>query len=244
LTASTKFISIPDPVTNLWTSDLTVNTRSALVVGASGLVGSHLLRLLLEDDTYSCIVVLTRKSLDFEHPKLVERVVNFDQLDQHQDLMKAEDVFCCLGTTIKAAGSQEAFRKVDFTYVVQIAALSQKNGARQFLLISSLGADIHSRIFYNRVKGEMEAAVKKIPLAAARIFRPSLLLGHRRESRFAETAGIFLVKTFSVLLFGSLRRYRGIHAQTVAKAMLGAAEQPLEGFQIYESETIQLLGQS
>lgn len=218
-----------------------MNTRSALVVGASGLVGGHLLQLLLADGTYSRVTVLTRKPLGFEHPKLLERVVNFDQLDQHQDVMKAEDVFCCLGSTIKKAGSQEAFRKVDFTYVIQTAAISQKNGARQFLVISSLGADIHSRVFYNRVKGEMEDAVTKIPFDAVCIFRPSLLLGDRRESRPAETLGIFFVKALSVLLIGALRRYRAIHAQTVAKAMLRAAKQQVDGVEILESEEIQSL---
>jgi uncharacterized protein YbjT (DUF2867 family) len=219
-----------------------VNTRSALVVGASGLVGRHLLTLLLADDAYSRVIVLTRKSLGFEHPKLLECIVNFDQLEKHQNLIKGEDAFCCLGTTIKVAGSQKAFRKVDFTYVVQTAAISQKNGARQFLVISSLGADIHSRIFYNRVKGEMEESVVKIPFDAVRIFRPSLLLGERRESRPAEALGVFFVKALSPLLFiGALRRYRAVHAQTVAKAMLLAAKQQGEGVKIVESEEIQSL---
>jgi uncharacterized protein YbjT (DUF2867 family) len=219
-----------------------VNTRSALVVGASGLVGGHLLALLLADDTYSRVIVLTRKSLGFEHPKLLEHRIDFDQLEHHRNLIKGDDVFCCLGTTIKAAGSQEAFRKVDFTYVLQTAALSQKNGGRQFLVISSLGADVHSRIFYNRVKGEMEEAVVKIPFNALRIFRPSLLLGERRESRSAEALGIFFVKAFSALLIGGMRRYRAVHAQTVATAMLRVAKQQGEGIRILESEEIQLLG--
>jgi uncharacterized protein YbjT (DUF2867 family) len=225
-------------------SNLTMNTHSAVVVGASGLVGGHLLRLLLADDTYSRVIVLTRKPLGFEHPKLLGCVVNFDLLEHHLNMIKGEDVFCCLGTTIKAAGSQEAFRKVDFTYVVQTAAISQKNGARQFLVISSLGADVHSRLFYNRVKGEMEEAVAKIPFYAVKIFRPSLLLGDRFESRPVEALGIFFVKALSVLLFvGGMRRYRAVHAQTVAKAMLRAAQRRVDGVEILESEDIQSLGQ-
>ena len=220
-----------------------MNSRSALVVGASGLVGRHLLALLLADDAYSRVIVLTRKSLGLEHPKLIESVVNFDQLEQHQNLIKGEDVFCCLGTTIKVAGSQEAFRKVDFTYVVQTAAISQKNGGRQFLVISSLGADAHSRIFYNRVKGEMEKAVGKIPFDSVRVFRPSLLLGERRESRPAEALAIFFFKALSVFLFiGALRRYRAVQAHTVAKAMLETAKQQGKGVKILESEEIQSLG--
>jgi uncharacterized protein YbjT (DUF2867 family) len=220
-----------------------MNTRSALVVGASGLVGRHLLGQLLADESYSRVIVLTRKSLGFEHPKLMECVVNFEQLEKHQNMIKGEDVFCCLGTTIKTAGSQEAFRKVDFTYVVRTAALSQKNGARQFLVISSLGADVHSRIFYNRVKGEMEEAVAKIPFESVRIFRPSLLLGDRRETRPAEAIGIFFVKALSaLLLIGGMRRYSAIHAGTVAKAMLRAAKQKPDGLEIVESEQIHSLG--
>lgn len=221
-----------------------MNSRSALLIGASGLVGGHLLRLLLADDTYSRVVVPTRTPVGFEHPKLSEWIVNFDQLDRHQDAMNGEDVFCCLGSTIKKAGSQEAFRRVDFTYVLQTAALSQKNGARQFLVISSLGANIHSRVFYSRIKGEMEEAVAKVPFDAVKIFRPSLLLGKRRESRPAEAFGISLIKAFSVLLFGPLRRYRGIHSQTVARAMLRTAKQQDNGLRIFESEQIQSLGQT
>ena len=221
-----------------------VNPRSALLVGASGLVGGHLLKLLLADDAYVRVIVLTRKPLGSEHSKLLEYVVNFNQLEQHQDRMKGEDVFCCLGTTIKTAGSQEAFRRVNFSYVVQTAAISHKNGARQFLVISSLSADVHSRIFYNRVKGEMEEAIAKIPFDVVKIFRPSLLLGERRESRPAEALGIFFVKALSILLFrGGMRRYRAIHAQTVATAMLRAAKQQVEGVEILESEEIQSLGQ-
>jgi uncharacterized protein YbjT (DUF2867 family) len=220
-----------------------VNTRSALVVGASGLVGRHLLGLLLADDTYSRVIVLTRKPLGFAHPKLLEYMVNFDQLDQRQNVMKGEDVFCCLGTTMRAAGSQDAFRKVDFAYVVQTAALSQRNGARQFLVISSLGADVNSRMFYNRVKGEMEEAISKIPFESVRIFRPSLLLGERRETHLGEAIGIFFVKALSALLgFGGMRRYSAIHAGTVARAMLRAAKRKLDGVEIIESEEIQSLG--
>jgi uncharacterized protein YbjT (DUF2867 family) len=206
-------------------------------------VGGHLLSLLLADETYFRVIVLTRQSLGFEHLKLMEYEVNFDQLRQHENVIKGEDVFCCLGSTIKKAGSQEAFRNVDFTYVLQTAAISRKNGAHQFLVVSSLGADAHSRVFYSRVKGEMEEAVARIPFDAVKIFRPSLLLGDRNESRFAETLAAFFFKALSaLLLFGGMRRYRAIQAETVAKAMLRAAKQKLDGVQIIESEEIQTLG--
>jgi uncharacterized protein YbjT (DUF2867 family) len=220
-----------------------VNTRTALVVGASGLVGGHLLRLLLADPAYSRVTVLVRMSLGLHHPKLTECIIDFDQLQQHRDAVRGEDVFCCLGTTIKTAGSQEAFRKVDFTYVVQTAVLSNENGSRQFLLISSLGADAHSRIFYNRVKGEVEQAVSKLPFEAVKIFRPLLLLGERAESRGGEKAGVVLMKVLSIILIGNLKKYRAIEAQTVAKGMIRTAKEQRQGFEVIESDQIELTAQ-
>ena len=217
--------------------------RSALLVGANGLVGGHLLQLLLGDDAYNQVTVLVRKPLAFRHSKLQEYVADFDQLDKYNDALRAHDAFCCLGTTIKVAGSQEAFRKVDFTYVVQTAALALKNGAEQFLMVSSLGADTSSRVFYSRVKGEVEGAVSKLPFKALQIFRPSFLLGDRRESRRGEKIAIALMKSLSFALAGSLRKYRAIHALTVANAMLSVAKQQNTGVAIYESDRIQVLGQ-
>ncbi|MCX6132673.1 MAG: NAD(P)H-binding protein [Ignavibacteriales bacterium] len=220
-----------------------MQSRSALLVGASGLIGGHLLQLLLDDDAYNQVTVLVRKPLALRHSKLQEYVVNFDQLDKHKDSLRAHDVFCCLGTTIKVAGSQEAFRKVDCTYVVQTAALTLNNGAEQFLMVSSVGANTNSRVFYSRVKGEVEDAVSKLPYKAVQIFRPSFLLGDRKELRRGEKMAIVLMKSLSFALAGSLRRYRAIYALTVAKAMLAVAKQQIAGVAIYESERIQVLGQ-
>lgn len=217
--------------------------RSGLLVGASGLVGGHLLQLLLGDAAYNQVTVLVRKPLPFRHSKLRECVINFDQLDKHKDALHAHDVFCCLGTTIKAAGSQEAFRKVDFMYVVQTAALTLKNGAEQFLMVSSLGANTNSRVFYSRVKGDVEDAVSKLPFKTVQIFRPSFLLGDRKEIRRGEKIAIALMKSLSFALAGSLRKYRAIHALTVANAMLAVAKQQNTGIAIYESERIRILGQ-
>jgi len=152
--------------------------------------------------------------------------------------------FSCLGTTIKVAKSQAAFRTVDFTYVVQAASIAAMNGARQFLLVSSLGADKNSRAFYMQVKGEIEEKVSKLPFDAIQIFRPSLLIGDRKESRVNETFAIALMKLVSFALVGGLRRYRAIEAKTVAQAMLSAAKQQKSGVTIYESEQIQILGQA
>lgn len=221
-----------------------MNTRSALLVGSSGLVGRHLLQLLLDDDAYTRVTVLVRKPQSIRHPKLRECVVNFDHLERHHDVVHGDDAFCCLGTTIKAAGSQEAFRKVDFTYVVRTAALASKNGAAQFLMVSSLGADPNSSEFYSRVKGEVEHAVATLPFNAIHIFRPSFLLGKREEFRLGEKAGIILTKLLSFALVGRLRKYRAVRAQTVAKAMVVAAKRQQAGVNIIESDRIQALSQS
>src|SRR2546422_227594 len=134
-----------------------VARRTALLAGATGLVGGHVLRLLLADESYQKITVLSRRGLPVTSPKLQQRLIDFDHLAD-LDVPRVDDVFCCLGTTIKKAGSQEAFRKVDFGYVEALARIAARAGAKQFLLVSAIGADAKSRVFYSRVKGETEAA--------------------------------------------------------------------------------------
>jgi uncharacterized protein YbjT (DUF2867 family) len=177
LTDSTKFSSIHQEWKRAFPPLLTVQTRSALLFGASGLIGGHLLRLLVDDEAYDRVTAPVRKPLSFRHPKLQEHVVDFDHLDGQKDTLQGHDVFCCLGTTIRVAGSQAAFRTVDFTYVVQAASIAAMNGAEQFLLVSSLGADKNSSAFYLRVKGEVEEAASKLSYRAVQIFRPSVLVG-------------------------------------------------------------------
>ncbi|HVF27949.1 MAG TPA: NAD(P)H-binding protein, partial [Pyrinomonadaceae bacterium] len=123
-------------------------TRSALLVGATGLVGGHCLNLLLEDAAYQRVVALGRRMLPVVHQKLEQHVVDFDKLTDYAHLIRAQDIFCCLGTTIKKAGSREAFRRVDFTYPHEVARIAAENGAEQMLLVSALGADAKSRVFY------------------------------------------------------------------------------------------------
>ena len=218
-----------------------MNSRSALLVGATGLVGGHVLQLLLDDETYAEVVVLVRKPSFNPHPKLREHIIDFGHLDRHASIIKADDVFCCLGTTIKVAGSQEAFRKVDFTYPVQIAALALKNGAKQFLVVTSVGANSQSSIFYNRVKGEVEEAVAKLPFQSLHIFRPSLLLGERKEFRPGEKIGMAAMKSFSFLMIGGMKKYRAIEANVLARGMVRTAKENLNGIQVYESDQIQLI---
>jgi uncharacterized protein YbjT (DUF2867 family) len=215
-----------------------MNNRTALLLGATGLVGEHCLDLLLQDDSYSQVITLGRKWLERDDTKLVQHVIEFDHLSDVASLIKAQDVFCCLGTTIKTAGSQEAFRKVDFTYPVEIARMASENGAEQFLIVTALGANAKSSFFYNRVKGEVEDAVRELRFKSVQIFRPSLLLGERKESRFGEKVGEQFLKAFKFLLVGGLRKYRAIKASDVAHAMVRMAKARPVGVHVYESDRI------
>lgn len=214
------------------------NSRTALLLGATGLVGGHCLDLLLHDEAYSRVTTLGRRKLALEHPKLVQHVLDFERPNQYESLVKAHDIFCCLGTTIKKAGSQEAFYKVDFTYPHEVAWIAHDNGAGQFLLVSALGADAKSRIFYNRVKGEVEEAVSRLGFAGVQIFRPSLLLGERAEFRLGERVAEKLARVFSFLFIGALKKYRPVEARHVAQAMVKIAKEQPAGVNIYESDRI------
>jgi len=213
--------------------------KNALLVGATGLVGGHCLQFLLQDNAYDSVTILVRKEIPLKHPKLHQVAVNFDSMEKDSSLIKADDIFCCLGTTIKKAGSQSDFKKVDLEYPVRIAETALSNGASQFLLVTAMGADKKSFIFYNRVKGEVEAAVKKLPYEAIHIFRPSLLLGERKESRAGEKIGVVLFNVTSPLFIGPLRKYKAIEGKAVAGAMVACAKRTGQGVFIYESEEIQ-----
>lgn len=215
-----------------------ISNKKALLAGATGLVGSNLLNLLLNDPYYNEVIIPVRHKTGISHPKLKELIIDYDKLDSYKDLLKADDIFCCLGTTIKKAGSQEAFRKVDFNYPLDLAKLTLSNGARQYLIITSIGANEKSKVFYTRVKGEIENELTKLNFKSISIFRPSMILGERKEKRFKEKAGLILFKIISPLLAGSLKRYKGIEASDIARAMLICAKEYHAGISIYESNVI------
>ena len=218
-----------------------MSQRTALLVGATGLVGGHCLQLLLRSDDYEKVIILVRRPLLMQHDKLEEHVVDFDKLDQYAMIIKADDIFCCLGTTIRVAGSQQEFRKVDFTYTVQTCAIAVKNGADQLLVVTAVGANSRSKIFYNRIKGETEEALSKLPCEAIHFFRPSLLLGDRKELRTVERAGMKAMKGLSMLMAGPLKKYRPIEAKVVAQAMVLIAQETRSGVNVYESDRIQAI---
>lgn len=216
--------------------------RNALIAGASGLVGRQVLAILLDSGYYQKVYVLTRRSLNLLHPKAVELVIDFDELDKLQ-FPEVEDVFCCLGTTMKKAGSKEAFRKIDYKYPLDLAKVAASSGASQYLLVSALGARKNSFFFYNRVKGEIEEDISKISqFKKVAIIRPSMLLGEREEGRAGEGVAKVLMRLVKPFMRGPFRKYRPIHARTVANGMYNVARQTeVRGVQIYESEEIKPL---
>ncbi|WP_256757622.1 oxidoreductase [Cohnella sp. WQ 127256] len=211
-----------------------VAKRKALIVGGTGLIGNQLLQLLLQSEAYESVIVLIRKPLAINHPKLIQKVVDFDDLDNGEQMFGVDDVFCCLGTTIKKAGSKEAFLKVDFDYPLQVAQLAKENGATQFLIVTAMGADRHSRVFYSRVKGEIEEALKRVKFPSLHIFHPSLLLGKRNEFRFGEKVAEIISPILSPLLRGKLSKYKPIQAKDVAQAMVRIATDNRKGEFVYE----------
>ncbi|MES2591747.1 MAG: NAD(P)H-binding protein [Bacteroidota bacterium] len=201
-------------------------SKTALLLGASGLVGNEVLKQLLEDNDvdsefyFNKVRVYVRKPLSIVHPKLEQHVVNFDSLADNSSLISGDVVFCCMGTTIKVAGSKEAFIKVDYTYPLEFGMIAKQNGVDKFLLVSSIGADKGASNFYLKVKGDIEDALKQLQFKSLIILRPSMLLGSRKEFRIAELIGKVIMKTFSFLFIGKLKIYKAIEASSVAKAMI------------------------
>ncbi len=213
-------------------------SRSALVAGATGLIGSHVLQLLLADNEWSRVVTVGRRPVPQLHQKLQQRVLDLGELETVSDLTHVDDVFCCLGTTIKQAGSQPAFRRVDHAFVLGVAHAGLHAGAKQFLLVSAIGADLASRVFYSRVKGETESAIRRLGFQSIQILRPSLLLGERSEFRLGERIAMVVAPLLSLLLLGRLRRYRPIRAETVARAMVNLAREAPRGPNVFEYDAM------
>lgn len=208
---------------------------TALLLGASGLTGGYCLQELLKENQFDKIITLSRKPLSVKHSKLEQIITDFSDLTNIRATLKAEVVFCCLGTTIKKAGSKEKFRQVDYEYPLQIAQIAKENGTHTFALVSAMGADTKSLFFYSRVKGELEEALKNIHFQTLIILQPSLLLGDRKEKRLGEDIG----KLISALLgFLIPAKYKAIHAQQVAQAMVKLSLQGLRGVVIKTNDEI------
>ena len=194
-----------------------MNQKSALLIGATGLTGSLLLDLLLNSNEYETVYVYSRRSLGIKHPKLFELIIDFDEYNK---AVLAEDVFCCLGTTIKKVKTKEAFKKVDLEYPVKFAKLQFVNGSKQFLVISAMGASADAMFFYSKVKADMEKQLTEIGYDSLHIFRPALITGDRKEHRSGEKIAASINGILNHVLVGPLKKYQSVSALAIAKCML------------------------
>ncbi|NSL88171.1 NAD(P)H-binding protein [Chitinophaga sp. Mgbs1] len=216
--------------------------KTAVVIGATGLTGTHLVAALLHDDYFSKVKVLVRNPWVHPRPGLESIIVDFEDEESLAAAIQGDVLFCCIGTTIRKAGTQERFREVDYDIPVRCARIAHRHHIPQFLMISSIGANPSSRNFYLRTKGQVEETVLKAGFDGVYIFRPSIIVDQRNESRWKEAAGKYLIQLFYFLLQGRWKKYRGIKAATIANAMVRVAKQFDPGVHIFESDAIQNLG--
>lgn len=215
--------------TGTYQMEATTTGIRALLVGATGLIGGHCLAELLYDHDFSAVTVLTRRPLEWMPPKLTVQVADFERLAAYPEAFQVDVVLCCIGTTYQVAGSLEAFAKVDHIYVAELARLAAAHGAKRFILVSAVSADLNSPIFYNKIKGRAEAAVMEQRFQAVHILRPSLLLGPRWGTRHTEYLLQIFAPAWSWLLWGPFKRYRAIRAEAVATRMVELAKSAESG---------------
>lgn len=218
-------------------------TKTATIIGATGLIGGHLLSLLQQDNYYHTIRVLVRRPLENSHPKTEVKLIDFaDEESFKLGIYGSDVVFIAVGTTQqKVRGDKEAYRKVDYDIPVKAARFCQETGCPQLIVVSSIGADPKASNFYLQLKGEMEEAVKSQNLPGVSIFRPSLLLGNRAEKRAGEKVAQVLMPFLALGMFGALSKYKPVHAADVAKAMMLTAKKETPGFTVLEYQAIKEL---
>jgi len=212
--------------------------KTALVVGATSLVGKELLKVLIASDEYEKITVWVRRSLGIDHWKLEEKQIDFEILNTYEIDTTVDHIYCCLGTTIKKAGTKEAFKVVDLKYPLIMARKAKKTGVLQFIIISAMGAAVDSISFYSRTKGEMEESLQELNLPGLHIVRPSLLLGKREEFRLGEQLAAMMTSIVPFVFIWGLKKYKPIPAKIVAYAMYRVANQGITGNHIYESDRL------
>ncbi len=210
----------------------------AIIIGASGLTGSSLTTQLLANKQFESVLLLVRKALPVQHAKLRQQVVEFDNAVHLQQYVHGDVLFCCIGTTIKIAGSQAAFTKVDYDIPVDCAKAALQNGVKKIVLISSVGANSSSSNFYLQTKGKVEDALRAMNFSTTHIFQPSFLMGDRKERRIGEKIVGVIFSGLSFLLFGGLKKYRPIHIEQLAKAMMLAGLSDAKGLHVHTWEQI------
>jgi uncharacterized protein YbjT (DUF2867 family) len=210
---------------------MSLNKKTALIIGASGLIGQELLSELLDSEMYQEVIILVRKSLGIKHPKLSEVIDDLKQIDLKG--IKANHIYCTIGSTIKKAGSKAEFKRIDKEIPLEVAKQCHQNGADLFAIVTSMGADKNSMIFYSKVKGEVENELQSIGYRYLGLFRPSMLVGNRTENRLGENLGQIFMKSID---FITPKAYKAIDVSKVAKAMLQYAEIPEPGLSIILSD--------
>jgi uncharacterized protein YbjT (DUF2867 family) len=210
--------------------------KAAIVIGATGLVGKQLVKQLLDDQQFEKVVVFVRRSTGIPNNKLEEHLIDFDKPEEWKYLVKGDVLFSALGTTLKQAGSKEAQYKIDYNYQYNFAKAAAENKVPVYVLVSSAGADIASRIFYSRMKGELERDIKKLPFSAIHILQPSLLVGKREKERTGEKVGFVLLNALNK--FGLFKKYKPISGGLVARAMINASLSVNSGIDIYTLDEV------
>lgn len=211
------------------------------MIGVTGLVGRNCLPLLVTHRAYHEIVLFTDRPLDLDHPKIKECVVDFDQLEKHAQLFHGNDFYCCLGSTPAKATDREAFHRIDYEQAFAAARIAAANEVNQIMLLSAVGANPEANLYFSRVKGELEEAVKALSFWATHIFQPSLLLKERNDNRWGEKWANKLGKVIDSATGGLLTKYKPVEAEIVAKAMINAAQQLRAGTHVYPSHFLQEL---
>jgi uncharacterized protein YbjT (DUF2867 family) len=212
--------------------------KKAIIVGASGLIGSNLLRILLDEDDYAGVLILVRKRLPVEHKKLTQLVVDFDKLDNYADEITGDVIFSCLGTTQAQTPDKTLYRKIDHDYPVKLAQLGLKNGVNQFHLVSAVGSDAKSSTFYLKLKGETEEDIEKVGIPSLYIYQPSMLTGRKEKMRVGESLINGIMTVVNPLLIGGLKKYHSIPAADVARAMYKQSIDNETGTFIYQYNDI------
>lgn len=218
-----------------------MSNKNSIILGASGLIGSELLTLLLEDEHYSSVKVFVRKPLPLTHPKLHQIITDFDKLESITTEIDAEVIFCCLGSTKKKTPNLNEYKKIDHDYPLYFAKEGLKRGLKEYHIVSALGANSNSSNFYTKLKGEVEDDLKALKIPGLFIYQPSFLEGDRKENRPLEKIMLPIMKLINLILIGKLKKYQSIAAKSVAKAMLNESIKNKSGIFVFESDKIKEL---
>lgn len=218
--------------------------KTAIILGASGLTGSHVLQILLNDDSYSTVKVFVRNHLEQKHQKLVEIKCDLLKLEEEREAFQADEVYVCIGSTNNKTPNKKLYRDIDFGIPVAAAKLCHLNNIKTIAVMSSLGADAKSTVFYPKTKGEMELAILDYNIENTFLVRPSIIFGPRKEKRLGENLGKILAKIISPIMIGPLKRYKGIHTQTIARAMVKLCNNEVNLSGIIESEKLLEIGKN